>query len=107
MMAAPALCTGCSGQFSRIARLFQVFQAFQVVLNCSKMVLEGSRVVLGGLDIHWMSTGCNWRSLDVFWHVWAVPGHLVLGKCWLATPVGTGSVKLMSRSRIDVVVVRE
>ena len=41
-MAAPALCTGCSGWFSRIARLFQVFQAFQEVSDCFKIVPEGS-----------------------------------------------------------------
>ena len=38
------------------------------------------------------STGGVWTSGG---HVWAVPEHLVLGKCWLATPVGARLVKLM------------
>ena len=62
MMAAPALCTGCSGQFSRMARLF-LFQAFQGFLNCSKSSwkdLEGSKWFLGGLDI----PGCNRTQLE-------------------------------------------
>ena len=58
------------------------------------MDLEG---FVSGLDItghHWMSlnvTGGVWTSGR---YVWVVPGHLVLGKCWLAGPVGAGSVKL-------------
>ena len=98
MMAAPALCTGCSGQFSRMARLFQVFQAFQGFLNCSKSSqedLEGSKWFLGGLDV----PGCNRMQLEESGYLvgvfWTVPEHLVLGKCWLASPIGTGSVKLM------------
>ena len=93
MMAAPALCTGCSGQFSRMARLFQVFQALQGFLNCSKWFQKDP----DGFWVVWMYLGvtrCNWRSLDILGCVWTVPGHLVLGKCWLATPVGAGLVKL-------------
>ena len=37
-------------------------------------------------------TGRVWMSGR---HVWAVSGHLVLGKCWLASPVGARLVKLM------------
>ena len=93
MMAVPALCTGCSGQLSRISGLFQVFQALQEFLNCSKRFRKDP----DGFWVVWTylgATGCNWRSLDVLGHVLTVPGHLVLGKCWLATPVGAGSVKL-------------
>ena len=99
MMVAPALCTGWSGQFFRISRLFQFFQAFQGFLYCC-------RWYEGGLDIPGM-LGPIWRSLDVLGHVWTVPGHLVWGTCWLATPVGTRSAKLTAGSRIDVEVARE
>ena len=60
MMAAPALCTGCSGWFSRIARLFQVFQAFQegpTLLQVDPLRVSG-----------W--SGCNWTSLGITGHHW-------------------------------------
>ena len=54
------------------------------------------------------ATGHNWRSLDILGYVWTVPGHLVLGKCWLATPVDAlGQVMLMEGPGIEVVGVRE
>ena len=37
------------------------------------------------------TTGAAWTSDG---HVWVVPEHLDLGKCWLASPMGAGSVKL-------------
>ena len=100
MMVAPALCTECSEQFSRMARLFQVFKAFQG----SHTAPGRTRRFLSSLDV----SGCNWTSLDVTGHhwmsldvtggvwisgryVWTVPEHLVLGICWLASSVGTGS----------------
>ena len=51
------------------------------------------QMVSGWSGHTWMQpdvTGGVWTSLGV----WTVPGHLVLGKCWLATPVGAGSAKL-------------
>ena len=86
-MAAPALCTGCSGWFSRMVRLFQVIQAFQEFPHCSQWIRKVSE-----------QSGHNWMQLDItgrVWmsgrHVWMVPEHLVLGMCWLASPVGTRS----------------
>ena len=87
-----------------------VFQAFQEGTALLQMDLEGFWAVWMSLDI----TGCYWMSLDItggVWmsgrHVWVVPGHLVLGKCWLASPVGARVGEAHSGSRIDVVVVRE
>ena len=55
------------------------------------------QMVLDGFGVVWTYLGAtryNWKSLDVLGHVWTVPGHLVLGKCWPATPVGARSEKL-------------
>ena len=72
---------------------FPDFPGITGILELLQVVLEGS----GWFWVVWMYLGAtrhNWRSLDVLGCVWTVPGHLVLGKCWLATPVGAGSAKL-------------
>ena len=84
------------------SQTFPGFPGIPVGPALLQLDLEGFWVVWTLLDItghHWMSldvTGCNWRSLDVWQACLGVPGHLVLGKCRLASPVGARSVKLMA-----------
>ena len=64
-------------------------ELLQVILERSRRIQHGFWVVwtyLGATGGVWTSGGC----------VWAVPEHLVLGKCWLASPIGARSVKLMA-----------
>ena len=71
---------------------FPGFPGIPGVPELLQIILEG----FGRLQMVFGWSGCTWvyqdttgGSLDMSGgHVWAVPEHLVLGKWWLASPIG-------------------
>ena len=81
------------------SQTFPGFPGISKVPELLQIIPEGSgklQTVFGWSGRSWVyqdATGGVWMSGG---HVWAVPEHLVLGKCWLASPIGTSLVKLMA-----------